>query len=110
MRPPPRRRISGTQAWMQAMAKVHAQQQVTITKQQALIEQQQATIAQQQATIETQQAALESLTKDVALTSGADIDSLLASYQGEGEERKKETEPVGEVQFIKGKDVSLVRF
>ena len=47
-------------AWMQAMAKVHAQQQATI-------EQQQATLAQQQATIETQQAALESLTKDVAL-------------------------------------------
>ena len=61
-------------AWMQAMAKVHAQQQATIaqqqatiTKQQTLIEQQQATIAQQQATIETQQAALESLSKNVAL-------------------------------------------
>jgi pilus assembly protein CpaB len=51
------------------------------------------------------------LTKDLALTSGADIESLLASYQGEGEERKKENaEPVGEIQFIKGKDVTLVRF
>ncbi len=61
-------------AWMQAMAKVHAQQQATIAQQQATIAQQQATIAQQQATIEQQQAtieqqqaALESLTKDVAL-------------------------------------------
>lgn len=52
------------------------------------------------------------LTKDLALTTGADIDSLLASYQGEGDERKKkeEAEPIGEVQFIKGKEVTLVRF
>lgn len=54
-------------AWMEAMAKVHAEQQAMIIKQQTLIEQQQATIEQQQATISDQQAALESLTKDVAL-------------------------------------------
>jgi pilus assembly protein CpaB len=53
------------------------------------------------------------LTKDLALTQGADIESLLASYQGDnGEEKKKDkdAEPVGEVQFIKGKEVTLVRF
>ncbi len=51
------------------------------------------------------------LTKDLALTTGADIESLLASYQGEGEDiKKKDKEPAGEVQFIKGKEVTLIRF
>jgi pilus assembly protein CpaB len=57
------------------------------------------------------------LTKDLALTQGADIDSLLASYRGGGEEeegenskKKKDVEEISEVQFIKGKDVTLVRF
>lgn len=54
------------------------------------------------------------LTKDVALTPGATIDSLLNSYQGGEEEgdsrRRKKTDSTAGVQLIKGKDVSFIPF
>lgn len=55
------------------------------------------------------------LSKETALTKGATIDSLLASYQGstgvveEGQEGTPK-EPTSRVQVIKGKDVSFVSF
>ena len=52
------------------------------------------------------------LTKDVALTPGATVESLLSSYSG-GEEGKKRNDddgaPTG-VQLIKGKEVTFVPF
>jgi pilus assembly protein CpaB len=53
------------------------------------------------------------LTKDVALTPGANIESLLSSFQGgdDGEKKKDDKEPVSDgIQLIKGKDVTIVRF
>jgi pilus assembly protein CpaB len=53
------------------------------------------------------------LTKDVALTPGATIETLLASFQGgeDGTEKKKKgPEPDDGIQLIKGKEVTVVRF
>ena len=51
------------------------------------------------------------LTKDVALTQGATIDTLLSSYQGGGSGEKSEGETeVTRVQLIKGKEVTIVPF
>jgi pilus assembly protein CpaB len=52
------------------------------------------------------------LTKDEALTPGATIETLLASYQGEEGVEKRHGKKNGEsgVQLIRGKEVSLVPF
>lgn len=56
------------------------------------------------------------LSKETALTKGATIDSLLASYQGtsgvaeEGQDGATSKEPSSRVQMIKGSEVSFVSF
>jgi pilus assembly protein CpaB len=53
------------------------------------------------------------LTKDVALTPGANIESLLSSFQGgdDGLAKKRKANDAGDgIQLIKGNEVSIVRF
>ncbi len=54
------------------------------------------------------------LTKEVALTPGATIDTLLNSFQGGDEEtdgrRRKKTDSTSGVQLIKGRDVTFIPF
>jgi pilus assembly protein CpaB len=50
------------------------------------------------------------LTKDEALTPGATIESLLASYQGGESGKRRHGEPVVGVQLIKGKEITFIPF